>query len=118
MLAFSSSPGKYQLLDGSGNCMGLGGVGRSISTTHKLWDLGLVIYILGALVSSLVKQEKRQQEKKKKGKMGEKAQEEWIIEEWIKVIGAWQLEKVLAYHGYLLLLSPFSGAEEGLSGLC
>ena len=34
--------------------------------------------------------------KKKKGKMGERAQEEWIIEEWIKVIGAWQLEKVLA----------------------
>ena len=46
--------------------MGLGGVGRSISTTYKLWDLGLVIYILGASVSSLVKQEKRQQEKKKK----------------------------------------------------
>lgn len=33
--------------------------------------------------------------KKKKRKMGEKAQKVWIIEEWIKVIGAWQLEKVL-----------------------
>ena len=48
--------------------MGLGGVGRSISTTYKLWDLGLVIYILGASVSSLLKQDKRQQEKKKKRK--------------------------------------------------
>lgn len=57
------------------------------------WDGHLHSWGLGFLTC---KMREKATGKKKKRKMGEKAQEEWIIEEWIKVIGAWQLEKVLA----------------------